>query len=110
MRVHWTVPALVAMEELQDHIAQDSPMAAGQVAARITDAINGLVTFPLRGRPGRVSGTFELVIPRTSYTAAYRVRGTFIEVIALIHQAQQWPERFDWRSPASPTGWCGTLE
>lgn len=95
MRVHWTTTALVAMEELQDHIAQDSPTAASRVAARITEAINGLVSFPLRGRPGRVSGTFELVIPRTSYTAAYRIRGNFIEVIAVLHQAQQWPERFD---------------
>jgi toxin ParE1/3/4 len=95
MRVHWTVPALAAMEDLQDYIAQDSPVAAGRVAARITEAINGLVSFPLRGRPGRVSGTFELVIPRTSYTAAYRLRGNFIEVIAVLHQAQQWPESFD---------------
>lgn len=54
------------MEDLQDYIAQESPRAASRVAARITEAINGLVSFPLRGRPGRVPGTFELVIPRTS--------------------------------------------
>ena len=95
MRVHWTTPALVALEELQDRIAQDSLMAAERVAARITDAINDLATFPLKGRPGRVSGAYELVIPRTSYTAVYRVRGDIVEVITLMHQARQWPESFD---------------
>lgn len=95
MPVRWTAPALRTVEELQERIAQDSPAAAERVATRIKGAINGLATFPLKGRPGRVSGTYELVIPRTSYTAAYRVRGNIVEVVALIHQAQQWPERFD---------------
>lgn len=70
-------------------------MAADRVAARIRNAINGLATFPLKGHPGRVSGTYELVIPRTSYTAAYRIRGEIVEVIAVIHQARQWPQSFD---------------
>ncbi len=95
MPVHWTEPALRAVEELQDRIAQDSPVAADRVAARIREAINGLASFPLKGRPGRVSGTYELVIPRTSYTAAYRLRAGIVEVIAVIHQAQQWPEHLD---------------
>ena len=95
MRVRWTAPALRAVEELQDRIARDSPDAAYRVAARIREAVNGLAAFPWRGRAGRVSGTYEPVIPRTSYTAAYRVQGEIVEVVAVIHQAQQWPDRFD---------------
>ena len=95
MRVEWTAPALRALEEIQDDVARDSPAAAGRLAQRIRAAVDGLATFPWRGRPGRIAGTYELVIPRTPYTAAYRVRGEIVEVIALIHQARQWPQRFD---------------
>lgn len=83
------------MEAIQDHIARDSPIAANQVATRIEEAVQGLATFPLRGRPGRISGTNELVIPGTSYTAAYRVRGEAVQIIGIFHQAQRWPEYFD---------------
>ncbi len=40
-------------------------------------------------------GTRELVIPRTSYIVVYRVRGQWVEILALQHGAQQWPGSFD---------------
>jgi toxin ParE1/3/4 len=95
MEVRWTTPALVALADLQDYIAQDSPATADLVTERITIAVDDLANNPLKGRIGRVVGTRELVIPRTFNIVAYRVRGGFVEIVALIHQAREWPERFD---------------
>jgi len=48
--------------------------------------------FPEMGRPGRVDGTRELVIQRTSYIAAYRITGTTVRILRVLHGAQMWPE------------------
>lgn len=46
------------------------------------------------GRRGRVAGTRELVISKTSYIVVYRVART-VEILAVVHGARAWPERFD---------------
>ena len=45
------------------------------------------------GRPGRVLGTRELVIPDTPYIIPYRVRGDRLELIAVFHGRQKWPAK-----------------
>ena len=42
-----------------------------------------------------MAGTRELVIPGTSYIAAYVVAGDEVQIAAVLHGKQQWPERFD---------------
>src|SRR5437762_2731263 len=42
--------------------------------------------LPLQGHPGRVVDTRELVVPRTPFTVAYRVRGQIVEVVGIVHQ------------------------
>jgi plasmid stabilization system protein ParE len=44
------------------------------------------------GTPGRVDGARELVIPHTAHIAAYRVTNRTLEIIAFLHEAQQWPD------------------
>jgi toxin ParE1/3/4 len=53
-----------------------------------------LADQPQMGRPGRVSGTREFVVPRTSYIVPYRVRDNRIQVLRVYHGARRWPERF----------------
>jgi toxin ParE1/3/4 len=43
------------------------------------------------GRPGRVTGTRELVISGTPFVVIYRLQEQSIEVLRLLHSAQQWP-------------------
>jgi toxin ParE1/3/4 len=43
------------------------------------------------GRPGRVVGTRELIVPDTPYIIPYRVRGERLELIAVFHGRQKWP-------------------
>ena len=94
MRVRYVPRARAQLRRIGRYIAQDSPTAAQQVVAHITDAVDGLATFPTMGRPGRVIGTRELIVPGTPYVVAYRVRENAVEVLAVIHSAQQWPTSF----------------
>ncbi|MGB6687706.1 MAG: type II toxin-antitoxin system RelE/ParE family toxin [Terracidiphilus sp.] len=55
---------------------------------------NRLKNFPLSGRAGRVRGTRELVIPGTSYIAAYVVQENEVRIAAVLHGRQSWPESF----------------
>ncbi len=95
MRVHWSTPARLQLDRQAAYIAVDNPTAARQVVARVREAVKGLATHPLKGRPGQVTDTRELVVPRTPFTVAYRVRDQTVEIVAVVHQSQQWPESFD---------------
>jgi len=45
------------------------------------------------GRPGRVLGTRELVAGDTGFIIPYRERGERLDLIAIFHGRQRWPER-----------------
>ena len=72
--------------------SEGQPAAARKVAIRIKEASNRLIEFPLSGRLGRVPETRELVIPGTSYIAAYEIRGDEVLIAAALHGRQSWPE------------------
>jgi len=50
-----------------------------------------LESHPQIGRPGRVVGTRELVVPDTPYISPYRIRHDRLELIAVFHGRQKWP-------------------
>lgn len=77
--------------EQLDYIAQGNPLAAITQDEQIEHQVDMLMQHPQMGRPGRRKGTRELVISRTPFVVVYRVKGTRIEVIRLLHSSQQWP-------------------
>ncbi len=84
-------PARADIENAHNYIAEESPRAAEQVVERILSALERLEDMPLVGRPGRVEGTRELVIARTSYIAVYEVMDNVVAVVRVLHGRQQWP-------------------
>lgn len=92
MRLEWSPFALEDRDRIFDYIEQDNPPAAVVVDDRIREQAEGLVRFPESGRPGRIEGTRELVINRTPYIAAYRIRGDTVRILRVLHGAQLWPE------------------
>ncbi len=91
MILRYTRRAVRDLDQAYACIALDNPAAARRVAASLRAAIEGLRQFPERGRIGRVTGTRELVVPRTPFIVAYRVAGDAIDVLAVIHAARSWP-------------------
>jgi toxin ParE1/3/4 len=94
MRIVWTGPAISDLQALRAYIGRDRPGTTSQQIEHILAAIGGLVRFPESGRPGRRSGTRELVIGRTPYIVAYRTRGDAIQILRLLHGRQRWPAAF----------------
>ena len=93
MNIVWSRQAIGHLAQLRTYIARDSPGAAVRVAATFLDAVERLEEFPNIGRPGRVAGTRELVVPGTPYVIPYRLRGDRLEIIAVFHGRQKWPKR-----------------
>ena len=94
MRVRWLRVALAYLEAEADYIAKDNPAAADRLVQRIMRAVNLLGNNPAMGRPGRVSGTRELVVGDTPYIVPYRVRVNAVEILRVFHAARKWPTSF----------------
>jgi toxin ParE1/3/4 len=95
MRIKWLRAALQELDHEAEYIALDSPVAAARMIETIVRSINQLTKYPAMGRPGRVSGTRELVVPNTHYIIPYRVRGDWVEILRVFHAARKWPKNFD---------------
>lgn len=93
MKVVWSRRAVRHLVSLREYIAKDSEQNAALVAKRILDSVELLQTQPDMGRPGRVLGTIELVIPETPFIIPYRVHRDRLELIAVFHGHQKWPTK-----------------
>ncbi len=95
LTLRWTRRALRDLRHLHDYIADRNPQAARRMAARIREATTYLCQTPRMGRPGRVPETRELSIAGTPYIVAYLIEGSEIQIAAIIHVRQQWPNSFE---------------
>jgi len=93
--LRWTRLAASHLESAFEYLAQDNANQASAVVDRILSAIEALAHQPQMGRGGRVPSTRELVITGTPFVVAYRVRKDRIEILAVLHGARRWPERFE---------------
>lgn len=93
MKIRWLRTALRNLEDEAACIAKDDPAAAARTVDRIRRAIDHLSGHPEIGRPGRVAGTRELVVPGTPYVIPDRVRGDQVEILRVFHGARRWPRR-----------------
>jgi toxin ParE1/3/4 len=94
MRVRWLRTALRNLDEEAEYIAADDPAAARLVVGRVLEAVDLLADQPALGRPGRVPGTRELVVPKTRYLVPYRVRRDTIEILRVFHTSRRLPQRW----------------
>ncbi len=92
MIVVWSPRAVEHLAHLRAYIARDNPKAANRIASSLLEAVERLGQLPNLGRPGRVAGTRELVVPGTPYVIPYRLRADRLEVIAVFHARQKWPK------------------
>jgi toxin ParE1/3/4 len=94
MTLVWSPEAVEDLASLRAYIAADDPAAARRGALHILHNVETLLPrSPEMGRPGRVPGTRELVIPKTPFIVPYRLRGRVIQILRVYHGARRWPER-----------------
>jgi toxin ParE1/3/4 len=94
MQVKWLRKALHNLDEIAEFIAQKNPAAAKQVVARLYEATQSLSDHPQLGRPGRVAGTRELVLPDLPFIIPYRVRQRAVEILRVFHTSRRLPQRW----------------
>ena len=94
MRVRWLRKALRNLDDEATYIAAEDRAAGRLVVKRVLDAVAQLEAQPGLGRPGRVSGTRELVVAKTRYIVPYRVRGETVEILRVFHTSRRLPDRW----------------
>ena len=93
MRLKWLPAALRNLDSEASYIAADEPAAARLVVERVLAAVGLLAEQPGLGRPGRVAGTRELLVPKTRYIVPYRVRGNTVEILRVFHTSRRPPRQ-----------------
>jgi toxin ParE1/3/4 len=88
--IRWLSLAEKDLDDLFAFVAQDSLTMAEKEVDRVIEEVACLQAHPAIGRPGRVPETRELVIP--PYIVAYRVKGNTVQILRVLHSAQEWPE------------------
>jgi toxin ParE1/3/4 len=91
LQIRWLNRALLDLGEAESYIARDNPVAAANVKLKIVRAVSLLEQQPGMGRPGRVYGTKELVVPDTPYIVPYRVKEGIVQVLRVYHSSRKWP-------------------
>lgn len=105
MKLAWSRHAAADRLAIFAWIADDDPRTAALVDERIEQAARRLIDFPESGRPGRIDGTRELVVARTSYIVPYTIVGDTVRLLRVIHGAQKWPQDVpDWDARSGING------
>lgn len=92
------VISAVAQDDLDGiwlHIATDSPANADQFIDRLIDvASSTLGTAPLAGRAREEFGAGLRSLPVENYTVFYRVKGSAVEIVRIVHGARDFDSLF----------------
>lgn len=96
MKILWTDPAAKDLDSIESYIKEDNPVAAVDVVLSIIHTVETLLSEHSHiGKPGRVYGTRELVVPAyPAYIVVYRVLEHKLEILRILHGARKWPNSF----------------
>jgi toxin ParE1/3/4 len=91
MELRWSEDAANDLECITDYLFEKTPEHAPKLIRTIYDAPAELLTFPHRGRPGKREGTRESVLSPLPYIVVYRIQGEVIQLVRILHGAQNRP-------------------
>jgi addiction module toxin, RelE/StbE family len=92
MKLLWMRPASAARDEIIEYIAEDNIDAALSMDELFSAADRRIFAHPFSGKPGRVPGTYELVV-HPHYVLVYEIEGEEIRILMLLYTSRQWPPR-----------------
>ena len=79
-----------SLQAIEDYIAQDNPAAAVDMWLAIDDQVSQLADPNFPRRPGRVPGTFELVV-HPNYVVILEQYQNTVTIIEVLHSAMRYP-------------------
>lgn len=92
MKILWTKAAAEDLDKIEVYIFKDNPGSAVNQVLRIINAVEHYLSAnPGMGRWGRLPKTREFVISGTPFIVIYRIKNNILEIIRVLHGAQQWP-------------------
>ena len=93
MKILWMPESEQDLRSIYTYIAEESPKSASKVVlSLVTFTELQLGTFPESGRTGRVTNTYEILVPKLPYWIPYRVKNDVIEILRVYHTRRQWPD------------------
>lgn len=92
--VTWTPEALARLEDIEAYIANDAPIVAKEVIARLLERSRQLKTSPLSGRavPEYPREDLRELLERP-YRIIYRITDARIEILTVMHYRQLLPRK-----------------
>jgi len=94
VKILWTRAAAEDLDKIEIYIFKDNPGSAVNQVLRIIKAVEHYLSAnPGMGRWGRLPKTREFVISGTPFIVIYRIKNNILEIIRVLHGAQQWPEK-----------------
>ncbi len=86
----WEPDARAQLAGILEYISARNPDAAQRLQDLVNDRLRLARVVPSMGRPGRVSGSRELVV-HPNYIVIYQVVEDAIDVVRVLHSRQQYP-------------------
>jgi toxin ParE1/3/4 len=90
-RVVWQPEAVADFKVQLAYIADSSSQGAVLDKERIEEAVTRLGATPV-GRPGRIFGTYEFYVAKTSHIVVYALEPDALKVLRIIHTSRDWRE------------------
>ena len=90
MRVRFDPIALSHLDEIFSYVAKRDASAAKRLAERILRVVSRLEHYPFSARGRRSDDCRILVIPGTRYVAIYRVKDGEVQILQILHTAQNF--------------------
>jgi addiction module RelE/StbE family toxin len=87
LRLRWTNRALGRLDDISGYIAKDNPTRAQTFTQELRKKVEILKTHQL-GTAWQVFGTKQYVL-HPNYVAIYRVKGGEVQILTILHSAQQ---------------------
>ena len=88
MRILWTEPARSDINAIWDYLMEHQAPGAERVASDLLRSVERLELFPHSGRPDRIEGTRELILPGLPWLVVYAPAPSEIVILRVIHAAR----------------------
>lgn len=86
----WTSAARADLDGIAEYHAATDARIGEAIVDRIEEAAVKLAHYDT-GRPGRVAGTREKSVAKTSHIIVYEIHDDLLFVFRIVHTARNWP-------------------